>query len=71
MWSIIDFGLRDFLRFDGKPAMFESYEQAESWLLHRGEEYGWTNKGIRFFCWSDADAYPLPIFPNKKLTAAS
>ena len=51
--------------------MFESYEQAESWLLHRGKEYGWTNKGIRFFCWSDADAYPLPIFPNKKLTAAS
>lgn len=55
MWSIIDFGLRDFLRLDGKPLMFETYEQAEEWLLHRGEEYGWTNKGVRFFGWDDTE----------------
>ena len=53
MWSIIDFGLRDFLRGENeKPLMFETYEQAESFLIHKGEEYGWTNKGVRFFCWN-------------------
>ena len=56
MWSIIDFGLRDFLRGEnGRPLMFETYEQAEGWLLHCGEEYGWTNKGVRFFGWDDAE----------------
>ena len=33
MWSIIDFGLRDFLRDKetGRPLMFENYDQAERW----------------------------------------
>ena len=53
MWSIIDFGLRDFLRGENdKPLMFETYEQAEEWLLLHGEENGWTNTGVRFYGWS-------------------
>lgn len=54
MWSIIDFGLHDFLRnTDGKPLMFETYRIAEDWLLSRGKDYGWTNTGVRFFKWAD------------------
>jgi len=58
MWSIIDFGLRDFLRDKetGKPLLFENYDQAESWLMVHGEENGWTNEGVRFFGWSDNNA---------------
>ena len=57
MWSIIDFGLRDFLRGENdKPLMFETYEQAEEWLLLHGEENGWTNNGVRFFGWSEDNA---------------
>ena len=58
MWSIIDFGLRDFLRDKetGRPLMFENYDQAERWLMVRGQEYGWTNTGVRFFGWSEDNA---------------
>lgn len=57
-YSFIDFGARDFLRkSDGTPIEIErdNVEGAEDWLLVHGENLGWTNKGIRFWCWDDEE----------------
>lgn len=54
-WSFIDAGIQDFLR-DGDGVVIVvrgSYHDAESWLLEKGEEYGWTNTGTRFFNWTE------------------
>lgn len=57
-YSFIDFGLRDFLRYpDGRviTVKVEAHYEAEAWLLDYGEEYGWTNTGVRYFCWEDEE----------------
>lgn len=53
-FSFIDFGLKDFLRDkDGEIVMtpFNSFDEAEEWLLTFGDKYGWTNQGVKYWCW--------------------
>lgn len=60
-YSFIDFGLKDFLRKeDGEVVRieFEGYHDAEEWLLKYGEDYGWTNKGVRYWNWDEEDNQP-------------
>jgi hypothetical protein len=55
-WSFIDFGLQDFLRCSlGNVIYFKgsTQEEAEEWLLSEGEKYGWTNNGVRYWCWDE------------------
>ena len=55
-YSFIDFGTRDFLRDAfGDPVEIQcnSYEEAEEWLLAFGESNGWTNTGVRYWCWEE------------------
>jgi hypothetical protein len=55
-YSFIDFGTRDFLRNDnGEVVEIEAahYEEAEDWLLDKGEDYGWTNSGVRYWNWNE------------------
>jgi hypothetical protein len=56
-YSFIDFGTRDFLRsFEQGPVLeleADSYEEAEEWLLNNGEDFGWTNTGVRYWCWEE------------------
>lgn len=55
-YSFIDFGNKDFLRYDNGDVIiidFTSYEEAEDWLLSNGDDYGWTNQGIRYWVWDD------------------
>lgn len=57
-YSFIDFGLRDFLRDNSGGVIkiqVESYTEAEDWLLEYGEDHGWTNEGIRYWCWEDQE----------------
>jgi len=54
MYSIIDYGLHDFIRNEtGKPFYFSSSIAAESWLKKNGRLYGWTNTGTRYFYWDE------------------
>ncbi len=56
IFSFIDYGKRDFLRYDdGSIIMITcaTWEGAESWLHTRGVKYGWTNEGVKYFNWDD------------------
>lgn len=58
MWSIIDYGLRDFLRNKwGIPYTFVTREEAEEWLLKEEEslEAGWTNEGTKYLNWNETE----------------
>lgn len=53
-FSFIAFGLNDFLRDESGKVLtlnFSSFQQAEDWLLDNGMEYGWTNEGVKYWCW--------------------
>ena len=55
-FSFIDAGQKDFLRDeDGNVIIkyFDNYTEAEDWLLDHGEEYGWTNQGVRYWNWDE------------------
>lgn len=55
-YSFIDMGLQDFLRdLSGKTIRLKvaSITEAEDWLLKHGKRYGWTNTGVRYWCWED------------------
>lgn len=58
-YSFIDFGLKDFLRsdIDGTAIVMEfpNVQAAEDWLLTNGEQYGWQNEGVRYWCWNDEE----------------
>jgi hypothetical protein len=57
-YSFIDFGLKDFIRDtvgDTLILMCNNYEEAEDWLLKNGSYYGWTNKGVRYWCWDEEE----------------
>ena len=57
-YSFIDFGLKDFLRDNNGKVIrkqFAFVEAAEDWLLTNGEDFGWTNTGIRYWCWDDEE----------------
>jgi len=53
-FSFIDFGLKDFLRDEYDEVLIiklNSFYEAEEWLLSNGEEYDWTNQGVKYLCW--------------------
>lgn len=55
-YSFIDEGTKDFLRDDSGEVIViegEDFHDAESWLLNHGEDYGWTNTGVRFHVWGE------------------
>jgi hypothetical protein len=55
-YSFIDFGNRDFLRdIDGDVIIedFDSFNEAEDWLLENGEHFGWTNSGVKYWNWDE------------------
>lgn len=55
-YSFIDFELEDFLRYEGEDVIkieSPSFEEVEDWLLKNGEKYGWTNTGVKYWCWED------------------
>ena len=57
-YSFIDFGKRDFLRNkDGSVVIiaFSNFYEANEWLIRHGEEYGWKNTAIDFWCWDDEE----------------
>lgn len=57
-YSFIDFELKDFLRYpDGSVIIidFDNQEEAEEWLLDNGDDYGWTNMGVRYWCWDEQE----------------
>lgn len=53
-FSFIDFGWKNFLT-DGNGKVlilkFDSFQEAEDWLLDNGHKYGWTNEGVKYWCW--------------------
>jgi len=53
-FSFIDFGWKRFLE-DGNGNVlimkFNSFDEAEEWLLTHGKKYGWTNEGVKYWCW--------------------
>lgn len=54
MYSIIDFGTKDFIRDDnGKPFYFANLIVAEKWLIENGKKYGWTNTRTFWYEWLD------------------
>lgn len=55
MYSFIDYGTQDFLRYgNGGVIKIEgSYQDAEDWLILEGEDYGWTNRGVRYWNWEE------------------
>jgi hypothetical protein len=55
MWSIIDYGRKDFLRDRSGVLMFATQRDAEDWLLREGDDYGWTNSGTKYFCWKEEE----------------
>lgn len=58
LYSFIDFGLQDFLRDENGEVVklkFFDVTCAEDWLLTHGEEYGWTNQGVRYWCWDEEE----------------
>lgn len=53
-FSFIDLGQKDFLRSDDGDVIeveCSNYDEAEEWLLMHGDDFGWTNKGTKTFCW--------------------
>lgn len=54
-FSFIDFGLKDFIRTDDGEVLikdFPNYQAADNFIADGGlDEYGWTNKGTRKWCW--------------------
>ena len=56
-FSFIDFGLEDFIRTDDGEVLkkeFSCYDSASNFIADGGlDEFGWTNKGTRTFCWEE------------------
>ena len=55
LFSFIDNANKDFLRYDDGNVViveFDTYTEAEGWLLTEGSYYGWTNTGIKYFNWN-------------------
>lgn len=53
-FSFIDFGWKNFLTDSQGDVIVincDSYYEAEEWLLEHGEKHGWTNQGVKYFCW--------------------
>lgn len=51
---IYRFWIKDFLRDvtgDVLTKDFDSFDEAEEWLLDNGQYYGWTNEGVKYWCW--------------------
>ncbi len=65
-FSFIDYGLKDFIRDDEGEVLtlpFASYSEADDFIANGGlEDYGWTNKGTRKWCWEyEADGIDVPV----------
>lgn len=57
-FSFIDFENKDFLRNENDEVIIidvQHNQAAEEWLLKNGGNYGWTNKGVRYWCWNDEE----------------
>lgn len=55
-YSFIDNEREDFLRFeDGSVIIIRCFDWhgAEGWLLSNGQNFGWTNTGVRYWCWDE------------------
>ena len=55
-YSFIDDCIRDFLRDDNGEVIIievENFDEAETWLLDHGEDYGWTNSGVKYHEWGE------------------
>ncbi len=56
-FSFIDFGIMDFIRKENDEVLklkFNNYEEADDFVMSDGlNEYGWTNKGTRIWCWEN------------------
>lgn len=53
-FSFIDFGWKNFLTDSQGDVLileFDSFDEAEEWLLKNGKNYGWTNEGVKYWCW--------------------
>lgn len=63
-FSFIDFGQRNFVKDDSGNVLikkFNSYEEAENFIADGGlDEYYWTNKGTRKWCWEAEDGEDVP-----------
>ena len=56
LYSFIDYGNQDFLRYEDGSVIkleFEYADEAHDWLLDHGEHYGWSNDGVKVLDWNE------------------